>query len=80
MLTRLEQQRAILILRTVEPVGPIESRADLNSIEQPAGLVRERAAKRPGRANVVAVFVALEVEAAQIEVELGIAKESRGVF
>ena len=80
MLARLEQQRAILMLRTVDPIGPIESRADLDSIEQPAGLVRERAAQRPGRIDFVAVFVALEVETAQIEVELGITKESRCVL
>src|SRR4030095_15057850 len=80
MLLWLEQQRAVLILGTIESLGPIKSSAHLKPIKQPAGLIRERAAHGPGRAYAFVKFVAPKEEAAQIEVEFRIAKKSRRIF
>ena len=80
MLTRLEQQGAVLILRAIESFRPVERGADLEAIQQPTGLIGKCATYSPGGADAVVKLVAPEVEAAQIEIELGIAKKCRRIF
>ena len=80
VLARLQKQGAVAILRPVQALGRIERGAHAETIEKPAGPVRERAAHGPGFGDGIVKSLAVKVVAPGVEVDLGVAKKSRRIL